>query len=347
MLSVVLTASLTGCFAAQTYPQTREVEDPVLIEVFQEIAEMGPNLNLGVIQRTEELFAKLHENSARDGVAGHRDLRYGPDPERHLLDVYLPENPISENAAGTRPVVVFVHGGGLTGGYKDNETSDLMYANIATYFARNDMVGINATYRLVPEITYPEGGEDMKAIMDWIGDNADEYDMDPDKIFFLCASAGCVHVASLIFDLDMMNDATPDIAGAIMLSGAYEGWNSDYYGTDAETMRDSAPLGLAQVYDGRPVPVFLMTAEFDPNPIEVETVRMLLTLCEKRASCPRYTQVQDHNHVSITRHINTSDERYSSQMLDFIRDVIGGQEESEVRSGATTEPMNPQEEEVE
>ena len=307
------TLLLTVAMSAALAVQAQEVTDPALLEAFEEIEAMGPNLNPQVIQRTGALFADLHRNTEKGGVTAHRDLSYGPDP-KNLLDIYTPEE-----SGGGRPAVVFIHGGGLTGGDKDNEASDLMYANIGTYFARHGMVGVNATYRLVPNITYPEGGEDMKAIVDFLKANTEEYGIDPEGIFFLCSSAGCTHTASLLFDRSLMDGGDPDIAGAIMLSGAYEGGNRDYYGSDPETMRAHSPLGLAESYDGEPVPVFLMSAEFDPNGIETGTARLLLLLCEKRDACPRYTQVRDHNHISINQHINTADTRYSSQMLDFIR----------------------------
>lgn len=295
----------------------QEVSDPALLEAFEEIRDLGPNLNPQVIQRTGALFARLHENTEKGGVTAHRDLSYGSDP-RNVMDIYTPGN-----AEGRLPAVVFIHGGGLTAGHKDHEASPLMYANIGTYFARNGMVGVNATYRLVPGITYPQGGEDMKSIVDWLVENAAEYHIDPGKIFFLCSSAGCTHVASLLFDAGLMEGGDPDIAGAIMLSGAYEGGNRDYYGDEPETVRRHSPMGLAEAYQGEPVPLFLMSAEYDPNGIETGTARLLALLCEKRDKCPRYTQVQDHNHLSINQHINTADERYSRQMLEFIREVSG------------------------
>ena len=293
--------------------------DPQLLEAFAEIEEMGPELNPVVIQRTGALFARLHESSNTQGVQAQRDLSYGPD-DKQLLDVYTPQEDREPLIEG-RPAVVFIHGGGLVAGDKDNAVSDLMYANVATYFARHGMVGVNATYRLVPGITYPQGGEDMRAIVQWVRDNAQAYGIDPEKIFFLCSSAGCTHVASLLFDRDMMSDGTPDIAGAIMLSGAYQADNEDYYGSDQQVMLSRSPLALAEAYQGEPVPVFLFSAEFDPNYIELMTARMYTLLCEKRASCPRFTQARDHNHLSINQHINTSDERYSRQMLKFIREV--------------------------
>lgn len=305
---------LAGAFGVQT--EAQEINDPALLEAFEEIAAMGANLDLQVIQRTSALFVELHRHTEKDGVISFRDISYGNDP-RNLLDIYVPEN-----RGSIRPAIVFIHPGGLTHGDKNIDEANLMYANIAIWFARHGMVGVNATYRLVPDITYPEGGEDMKAIVDFLKGSGEEYGIDPEGIFFLCASAGCTHTASLLFDQSLMDDGEPDIVGAIMLSGSYTGYNSDYYGTDPKAMVANSPLGLAESYGGKPVPIFLMSAEYDPNSIETDTARLLLLLCERRNACPRYTQARDHNHVSINQHINTADTRYSSQMLDFVNQVM-------------------------
>jgi acetyl esterase/lipase len=151
---------LVASMAVNPLAMSQSITDPQLLSAYEEIRAMGPNMGPEVVQRTGELFAELHRHTPKDGVNATRDLQYGPDAERHLLDVYTPVA-----AGGSRPAVVFIHGGGLTGGFKDNAASDLMYANIGTYFARHGMVGINATYRLVPDIVYPQGAEDMTMIV--------------------------------------------------------------------------------------------------------------------------------------------------------------------------------------
>ncbi len=312
--------ALTACMAINAPAQAQEITDPLLLRAYEEIRAMGPTMGPDVVQRTGELFAELHRHTPKDGVSATRDLQYGPDSERHLLDVYTPQG-----ATGTRPAVVYIHGGGLTGGHKDNSASDLMYANIGTYFARNHMVGINATYRLVPNIVYPQGAEDMKMIVAWIRENAANYGIDPEQVFFFCASAGCTHVGSPLFDTEMMFDATPDIAGAIMMSGAYEAGNEAYFGSDAAVRETRSVMSLAARYQGAHVPVFLMSAEFDPIGIELGTARLYNLLCETRQRCPRFTQIMHQNHYSENQHINTQDDFAGSQMLDFIRKVVDGQ----------------------
>lgn len=300
--------------------QAQSVTDPALLDAFRKIKALGPNLNPEVIDSTGKLFAEIHKSSEKGNLEVVKDVKYGIDPKQGM-DIYRPKG-----AGGTRPAVVFIHGGGLTGGDKVNPLSDLMNANVATFFARHDMVGINATYRLVPNITYPQGAQDMKDIVSWILANATTYGINTDQIFFLCASAGCTHVASLLFDPAMMNDGDPDIAGAIMLSGAYQATNEDYFGKDPEKRETSSGFYMAQHYKGVDVPVFLMSAQYDPHGIEQGTAQMYEILCRTQAVCPRFVQARDHNHISINQHINSKDERYTSMMLEFIHDVIGRSE---------------------
>jgi acetyl esterase len=309
LLIVVLLAA-AGTAHAQT------VSDPALLLAYEDIKAMGANLNPQVIEGTGKLYAEIHKTTDKGTLQVTKDVKYGPDA-KNGMDIFRPIAP-----GGLRPAVVFIHGGGLTGGDKVNPLSELMNANVATYFARHDMVGINATYRLVPNIKYPQGAEDMQAIVAWIRANAEEYGINPEQIFFLCASAGCTHVSSLLFDPDTMFEQDPDIAGAIMLSGAYQAENVDYFGTDAATRETSSAFFMAEKYQGKDVPVFLLSAEYDPHAIESGTARLYDILCRTRDVCPRFAQARDHNHISINQHINSSDERYTGMMLEFIRDVI-------------------------
>lgn len=68
-------------------------------------------------------------------------IKYGPDP-RNRVDVYKPVEADNTSAGSGRPVVVFIHGGGLVAG--DNN----LYANIGNYFTSNGFVTCLVTYRL-------------------------------------------------------------------------------------------------------------------------------------------------------------------------------------------------------
>ena len=314
MKKLTLAAAL---LVSSTFIQAQDVTDPKLLKAYATFRDMGPNLNPQVIDGTGKLYAEIHKTTDKGDLQVTRDVKYGADPKQGM-DIYSPRG-----ASGTRPAVVFIHGGGLTGGDKVNPLSDLMNANVATYFARHDMVGINATYRLVPNIKYPEGAQDMQAIVKWIRDNAAQHGIDPDKIFFLCSSAGCTHTAALLFNPDVMFEGNPDIAGAIMMSGAYEAGNAAYFGADAAQRDALSTYAQAAAYNGPEVPLFLLSAEHDPAAIEQGTAKLYMQLCEKYSHCPRFAQARDHNHISINQHINSGDDRYTSMMVDFIREVSG------------------------
>jgi hypothetical protein len=108
-----------------------------------------------------------------------------------------------------------------------------------------------------------------------------------------------------------------------MLSGAYDAANPDYFGADAGLRATRSAFALAEQYQGPDVPVFLLSAELDPHAIESGTARMYQLLCQTRERCPRFAQALDHNHISINQHINSGDDRYTSQMLDFINALTG------------------------
>jgi len=318
MLKHLITASLLLGASSGLFAQ--EITDPALLNAYAAFREMGPNLNPQVIDGTGKLYAEIHKNTDKGNLQITRDVKYGPDPKQGM-DIYRPQG-----ATGSRPAVVFIHGGGLTGGDKVNPLSPLMNGNVATYFGRQDMVGINATYRLVPNITYPEGAQDMQAIVKWIRDNAVEYGINPEQIFFLCSSAGCTHTAALLYNPQVMFGGNPDIAGAIMMSGAYQAASTDYFGADAAIRDSRSTYALAEQYQGPRVPVFLLSAEHDPAGIEQGTAQLYAQLCVKYRDCPRYAQARDHNHISINQHINSGDDRYTSMMVDFIHRVIAGTE---------------------
>src|SRR3546814_16866309 len=73
-----------------------------------------------------DAFTPLLAHAPKAGVEVVRDLSYGDD-ERQQLDVYTP------GRAGSRPVVLFVHGGAFTGGERNR--SPELHANVLYYVA--------------------------------------------------------------------------------------------------------------------------------------------------------------------------------------------------------------------
>jgi acetyl esterase/lipase len=153
--------------AAQTSGMPADIE--------AKVAALGAVINP---PETGKLYAPLQEKEPYKAVKVTRDIKYGADA-RHALDLFVPET----SAATPRPVLIFVHGGGFIGGNRrspDNESP--FYDNIMLFAARNDMVGVNATYRLAPENPWPAGAQDLGAAVRWVGENIAAHGGDPARV---------------------------------------------------------------------------------------------------------------------------------------------------------------------
>ena len=183
----VFTILLLSLFSA-TGAQAQVTNMPTAVQ--QRLAEVGPGWGKdirGNIAKTLEVYDPILAASPKDGVAVTRDVAYGPDA-RHRLDLYRPDG-----KSGV-PVVVFFHGGAYVAG--ERNISPEVYGNIPTYFARQGMLGVNATYRLAPAAQWPAAAQDVAATVSWLKANAASYGGDPDRIYVIGHSAGATHLAS-------------------------------------------------------------------------------------------------------------------------------------------------------
>src|SRR5687767_3918306 len=148
------------------------------------------------------------EGPAARGVQALRDQAYGPHPLQKL-DIFY-----TNVAAGAapKPIVIFLHGGGMTGGSKHGVGG---LDNIMTWVVNNGFVGINMNYRLAPEVHWPAGIQDIDFAIQWARLNAARHGGDPDKIFLWGQSAGGNHIADYISHPNMHATPGPQVRGAI------------------------------------------------------------------------------------------------------------------------------------
>ena len=294
--------------------KTKEGPPP---EIKAEILSMEKNFNDDIIRKVIDLYIPLHRRATQGGIKITRDLEYGPD-DRHRLDMHELISKPSE----AMNIVVFFHGGGFISGNK-NLVGDLIYGNVANYFARNGMLGVNATYRLAPRHKWPEGAIDVAGVVKWLKKNGSKYGGDPNKIFLFGHSAGAAHVGTYIFHEELQPESGADVVGAILMSGQYNPNPKNpgkiikaYYGPDTENYAKRAAINRI---DGLTVPVFIIFAEFDQHEIEMQSVELFKALCQRDKHCPRFTRIKNHNHLSESVHINTEDESIGTEIIDFIR----------------------------
>ncbi|MCC8129636.1 MAG: alpha/beta hydrolase [Clostridiales bacterium] len=113
--------------------------------------------------------------------ADYPAVSYASNSEAQVMDIYLPEN-----ATGSDPVIVVVHGGGFKFG---DQTMDIIQPVIEAGVA-NGYVVASVDYRKSGEATFPGALADVKAAVRYLRANAETYGIDPEQIVIWGESAG-------------------------------------------------------------------------------------------------------------------------------------------------------------
>ncbi len=135
---------------------------------------------------TLRVFPALLAGAAVSGLqappaAEMRTLTYASRDGADLrLDLYLPAQPIRRPV----PVIVFLHGGGWSGGTRTTGP------DFNRYFARDGFAMASIEYRLTPSIAFPANVEDVRTAVRWLKANAATHTLDPDRICLWGTSAG-------------------------------------------------------------------------------------------------------------------------------------------------------------
>ena len=266
------------------------------------------------LSEMREAFAALHAVAPKDGVVVTKDVAYGPHP-RNILDVYKPSR-----GASPTPVVIFVHGGAYVGGDKS------YYGNVTTWFARQGVLGVNATYRLAPEAKWPAATEDIAGMVKWTRENAARFGGDPNRIVLIGHSAGATHVATYVFNKHLQPAGGPGVASTVLISGryriAYDPVDPNgramraYFGEDVSVYGDRS--AITHIKDAARIPVFTVIAEYELAGLDIMGAELLAGLCARDTACPRFTRLAKHNHGSEVFAFNTPDELLGREILDFM-----------------------------
>ena len=121
------------------------------------------------------------------GVTGLADLTYAsPAGFRPLtLDLYLPAP-----RRAPLPTIVFVHGGGWTGGHSRQAGAFENWPRVLASIAAGGYVVASVNYRLSSEAVSPAAERDVKAALAWLRANATHHSIDPSRVGIWGASAG-------------------------------------------------------------------------------------------------------------------------------------------------------------
>jgi dipeptidyl aminopeptidase/acylaminoacyl peptidase len=212
------------------------------------------------------------------------------------LDAYVPDND-SEN----RPVLMLIHGGGFTGGTKEQEP----LVDLANYFAQRGFVVFSIDYRLRGDIgtvgqewidfssnvpadqvsqyyaMYPVH-RDAKAALRWIVANADSYNINTEYITVGGGSAGAttsigISISELEDFKDEISTAEDNSLSTSNLSQSYEVQTIlDFWGSGNSIEILDSIDGIQRFSQNSPA-LFIAHGTEDPNVLfsEAEALRSI------------------------------------------------------------------------
>ncbi|MDF7775596.1 alpha/beta hydrolase [Sphingomonas sp. AOB5] len=185
------------------------------------------------------------------GVTGLSDIVFSTIPGyRPLrLDLYLPPEAMR---AKPRPLVIYVHGGGWSGGHTRHAGASANFPDVLAALAGEGFVVASIEYRLSGEAKFPAQLQDVRAAIRFLRDNSARYGIDPARVGLWGGSAGG-HLAALA----ALTCGVPGIdsrpAGSECVQAA-----AIWYGVfDFPAMMaapDGAPLALLGCTAGTPCP---------------------------------------------------------------------------------------------
>jgi acetyl esterase/lipase len=288
-------------------------------DVIAQLTGMDPAITPELVMTSWALLKPFHDKVGYTAPKIDRDLAYGGH-ERQRLDVHTAGAESTGTAAGA-PVLVFVHGGGFTGGDKHVAGSP-MYDHIGAWAVRNGWVGVTITYRLAPEHTWPSGAQDVAAAAAWVRANIASYGGDPSRVVVAGHSAGCVHVASYLAG---QGDGTLDgIRGGALLSGFYQipdaaergGPELSYFGDRPPAEVNTLP-GLLD----SEVPLIFAIAERDPRFSQSQIAGLTAAWFARKGTVPQVIWSEGHNHISQIGSVGVDDLALGAQLARFVNRV--------------------------
>jgi acetyl esterase/lipase len=120
------------------------------------------------------------------GVKAYRDVIYQQLPGYipQVVDIYVPAT------KGPHPLVLYIHGGGWTGGHTRHSGALANFPAVLASLAAEGFVVASLEYRLSAEAKFPAQLQDAKSSLRFLGANAAKYRIDPSRVGLWGGSAG-------------------------------------------------------------------------------------------------------------------------------------------------------------
>lgn len=269
---------------------------------------------------------------------------YGPH-SRHALDLYSPRSE-SPRRLNKRSVLIFVYGGGLVRGNKNDPefAQGLSYANVGHFFS--ERMGVQVVipdYRLLSHgATFPSGGEDIALVVEWVCTRLSHNGQKLD-IILMGNSAGGLHLSTYLLASELSRRRniftlkgrpSAELKAVILLSvpfafedakGLRRKHLESYYGNDLvrhsplALLKEGLKEGLLDYLVN--VSTVILTCSLDPEVEILEPTAAFVKVWQDSALSTQLTTIklQGHNHVSPALSLGTGipiEEAWGQQLID-------------------------------
>jgi arylformamidase len=263
------------------------------------------------------------------------DLSYlktaGFDPRWTSLDVFRPRA-----TGGQRPIVIFVHGGGMSAGDKSPAA---LVENKARFFPAHGLILVSANYRLAPEATHPVPTRDLAAALAFVRRQAPAWGGDPDALILIGHSAGAQLVVQLVTDGTFLAErGVPasairavisvdamlyDLAFALAQAGptSADGWLvrdvvGMTYGTSEAQLEAASPI--SHLIAGHPLPPMLLFHATDPKSLSSLAAQRFAFRLRSVGAEVEVEPAREKDHSHLGRDIGNPDDWITQAVMSFI-----------------------------
>jgi acetyl esterase/lipase len=183
--------------------------------IASELRRMGPTIDPACTAKLYRPLMPGKDIASGDanpypGVRVVRDQAFGPQP-KDVVDIFA-----AEHGPASRPVLIFVPGGGGDKIEIQNTAANAFYDNIARWATRHGMIGV--TMQRHASTSWDGGAKDVSAMIKWVRTNIPAYGGDPERIFIWAHSAANVPVGIYLGRPELHDAKGAGIKGAILMS---------------------------------------------------------------------------------------------------------------------------------
>jgi len=146
------------------------------------------------------------------GITVVRDASFGPNP-KDVVDIFS-----ADKGAASRPVLIYVPGGGGNKIELQDKEANAFYDNIMRWATKNGMVGVNMQRHGGPG--WDAGAKDISMMIQWVEANISKYHGNPDRMFIWAHSAGNMPLGTYIGRPELYGPKGVGVKGVIFMSPA-------------------------------------------------------------------------------------------------------------------------------